>query len=167
MNCHRSRGPRSSSMALGRGNWLQNSSPSPRRATQRVTASCFSRTAFSSLAIIWIGTGMSGALRPSRTIAGIPGRNRLNRWHDWPSIASSGCCRATANGRIWLRKRCERTLCDWRGRCAFHLEFVTLRPPRRAAGDNLPVVGRTFLSVPPKRRTGMSVLQVILILPVD
>src|SRR5207248_4085190 len=83
------------------------------RATRRVTASCSSRTASSSPATTWIGTGMSSGYRPPRTSAGIRGRSRPSRCGGWRITVSSGCCPVTARRCICRRTTCERKSCVW------------------------------------------------------
>ena len=112
-SCRRSPVRKSSSTATGRGSWRPAFSPSRRRATRRGIASCCSRTASSSPAITWTGTGTSSSFRPPRITAGIRGRSRPSRWGGWRIIASSGCCPATARRCICLRTRCERKSCAW------------------------------------------------------
>ena len=116
-SCRRSPVRKSSSTATGRGSWLRAFSPSRRRATRRATASCSSRTAFSSPATTWIGTGTSSSFRPPRTTAGIRGRSRPSRWSGWRTIASSGCCPATARRCICPPTRCGSKSCAWPSRC--------------------------------------------------
>ena len=78
-SCRRSPVRKSSSTATGRGSWPPASSPSRRRATRRATASCSSRTASSSPATTWIGTGTSSSLSASEDYC----------WYSWPQQAES------------------------------------------------------------------------------
>ena len=80
-----------------------------------------------------LGPGRAAACRPPRTTAGTRGRSRPSRWGGWRTIASSGCCPATARRCICPPPRCGSKSCAWPSRCRKGADDEsTTRHPRSA-----------------------------------